>query len=120
MQVTGVDHVQVAIPPGGERQARDFYGGALGLEEIPKPGALAVRGGIWYACGGQQLHLGIERDFRPARKAHPALLVDGLDLLVQRLIDSGYAVRPGEDLPGVRRCFVDDPFGNRIELLTRI
>ena len=117
MRIIGLDHVQVAIPAGGEERARAFYGEALGLEELPKPDVLAVRGGLWFACGAQQLHLGVERDFRPARKAHPALLVEGLAELTRRLRDSGWDVRPGEDLPGLRRCFVDDPFGNRVELL---
>lgn len=119
MKIIGLDHIQVAIPPGGEDQARRFYGGALGLEELPKPPELAARGGLWYGCGPQQLHLGVEREFRPARKAHPALLVDGLAELVRALGESGCEVRPGEELPGVRRCFVDDPFGNRVELLER-
>lgn len=117
MKILGLDHIQVAIPPDGEDRARRFYGGVLGLAEIPKPPDLAVRGGLWFECGSQQLHLGVEMDFRPARKAHPALLVDGLVDLMGTLADAGCVVKPGESLPGVRRCFVDDPFGNRIELM---
>ena len=117
MEVTGIDHVQVAAPEGAEDAARSFYGALLGLEELPKPPALAVRGGVWFRCGAQQIHVGIEREFRPARKAHPALLVSGLADLEAALVAGGYEVRPGEDLPGVRRAFVSDPFGNRVELI---
>ena len=119
MKILGLDHLQLAIPPGGEELARNFYGSALGLEEIPKPPVLAARGGLWFACGSQQLHLGIEQDFRPARKAHPGLLVDDLDSVIRTLSEAGHAVRPGEALQGMRRCFVDDPFGNRLEFVER-
>jgi catechol 2,3-dioxygenase-like lactoylglutathione lyase family enzyme len=117
MEIRGIDHVQVAIPLGSEARAREFYVEALGLLEIPKPEPLAVRGGLWLECGAQQLHLGVEADFRPARKAHPALIVVGLGELASRLAARGHAVTAGEDLPGVRRLFVADPFGNRIELV---
>lgn len=117
MSVVGIDHVQVAIPVGAEDRAREFYVGALGMREIPKPAELAARGGLWLECGRQQLHLGVEREFRAAKKAHPALVVEGLLDLVDALVARGCAVKPGEDLPGLRRRFVDDPFGNRIELL---
>jgi catechol 2,3-dioxygenase-like lactoylglutathione lyase family enzyme len=117
MRITGVDHVQVAAPRGAEAMARAFYGGALGLDEVPKPEPLASRGGLWFQCGAQQLHIGVEEDFKPARKAHPALLVDGLDDLGRSLVDAGYAFRAAEPLEGRRRAFVDDPFGNRIELV---
>ena len=106
------------MPPGGEDEARAFYGGALGLTEEPKPPALAARGGCWFTNGAVTLHLGVEHDFRPARKAHPALRVEGFDDLCTTLEGSGHAVRLDDELPGVRRCYVDDPFGNRIELIS--
>ena len=117
MKILGLDHVQVAAPRGSEAAARRFYGGVLGLEEVPKPASMAVRGGIWFQCGPHQLHVGIEADFRPATKAHPALVVDGLDDLATSLVAAGYEIRQGEELPGRRRLFVDDPFGNRLELV---
>ena len=119
MRITGIDHVQVAIPTGSEAQARSFSVGVLGLEEMPKPEVLAVRGGLWLQCGGQQIHLGIEKEFRPAKKAHPALIVDDLDELARELRKASYDVTIGEDLPGIRRLFVADPFGNRIAFLQR-
>ena len=118
--ITGLDHVQIAAPRGCEDAARAFYGGLLGLREIPKPAALAARGGAWFALGDRgQLHVGVEEPFVPARKAHPALAVapDGLDALAARLADAGVAVRRDGAIPGVRRFYVDDPWGNRIELV---
>jgi catechol 2,3-dioxygenase-like lactoylglutathione lyase family enzyme len=117
MKIVGLDHVQVAAPLGSEPAARRFYGGVLGLEEVSKPASMAVRGGLWFQCGPHQLHVGVEPDFRPAKKAHPALVVDGLAALVASLVAAGYEVRQGEELPGRRRIFVDDPFGNRLELV---
>jgi hypothetical protein len=117
MKVIGIDHVQIAAPPGAEDMARLFYGSLLGLEELPKPPVLAARGGVWFACGAQQLHVGIEAEFVPARKAHPALVIQGLEELEANLIGAGYETRRGEDLPGIRRIFVSDPFGNRVELI---
>jgi len=114
--ITGLDHVQLACPVGAEDDARAFYGGLLGLSEIEKPEPLRGRGGVWFECGAHQLHLGVEEDFRPARKAHPALRVASpaeLRALADRLGD----VRWDEDLPGFQRFYVDDPFGNRIEVL---
>jgi catechol 2,3-dioxygenase-like lactoylglutathione lyase family enzyme len=114
--ISGLDHVQLACPPGGEDEARAFYGGLLGLPEIEKPEPLRARGGVWFECGAHQLHLGVEEDFRPARKAHPALReasVADLRALAERLGDG----RWDEDLPGVERFYVDDPFGNRLEVL---
>lgn len=105
------------MPAGGEDDAERFYCGLLGFTRQPKPALLAARGGRWFAFGPVQVHLGVEQDFRPARKAHPALRVDGLDDLAARLAAAGVAPRWAEDLPGVRRLFVDDPFGNRIELI---
>jgi len=110
----GIDHVQLAIPVGGEDRARAFYVGVLGLTEVPKPVALAVRGGAWFEAGDVRIHVGREDDFVPARKAHPALLVAGLRALVAR---TGIEARWDEEIPGVERCHVSDPFGNRIELI---
>jgi catechol 2,3-dioxygenase-like lactoylglutathione lyase family enzyme len=117
MEVRAVDHVQLAMPPGHEEDARAFYGVLLGINERPKPEHLAVRGGCWFERGAVKIHLGAEREFRPARKAHPALLVDDLPALVAKLEAAGVEVRDEEPLPGYRRVYVDDPFGNRIELL---
>jgi catechol 2,3-dioxygenase-like lactoylglutathione lyase family enzyme len=118
MPITRIDHVQLAIPPGTEAKARAFYTGLLGLPEREKPAILAGRGGVWFETAAFKLHLGIEQDFRPAKKAHPALQVDGLDQLLSQLTAAGCAVVDGEPVEGYRRrAFVDDPFGNRIELV---
>jgi catechol 2,3-dioxygenase-like lactoylglutathione lyase family enzyme len=109
-----IDHVQLAIPVGGEALARWFYTGVLGLVEVPKPAALAVRGGCWFERGDVRVHVGVEAGFRPARKAHPAFVVDGLDALVER---HTLAVTWSDEIPGTHRCHIDDPFGNRIELI---
>lgn len=118
----GVDHVQLAAPPDGEAEARAFYGGLLGLEEIVKPPALAARGGCWFQCGAQQIHIGIETECRAAKKAHPALrLADraGFDGLLARLTARGVMIKhDDEEIPGVTaRFFIADPWGNRLELL---
>jgi catechol 2,3-dioxygenase-like lactoylglutathione lyase family enzyme len=115
-----LDHVQIAAPPGCEARARHFYGELLGLPELAKPATLQLRGGVWFALGGAQLHIGIEADFHPARKAHPALRVDaaGLDELARRLGNAGAPVRWDAELPHARRFFTEDPWGNRIELLS--
>ena len=118
--VIGIDHVQVAAPPGCEHEARAFYGDLLGLAEIGKPETVAGRGGAWFSAGGQQLHVGVERSFSPARKAHPALRVAtrrGLEEIAARLVETGRSVTWDSDLPGVARFYVDDPWGNRLELL---
>ncbi|MEM7244091.1 MAG: VOC family protein [Acidobacteriota bacterium] len=115
--VLGLDHVQLAQPEGGEDQGRAFYGELLGLEELPKPEPLAGRGGLWFRCGSLQLHLGVEKDFRPAKKAHPCLIVGDLDAVVARLSEAGHEAKEGEVLEGRRRAFTADPFGNRIELM---
>jgi catechol 2,3-dioxygenase-like lactoylglutathione lyase family enzyme len=115
--------VQVAAPPGCEEQARAFYGGLLGLPEIEKPEVLAARGGCWFACGKQQLHVGVSDPFSPATKAHPALAMrdaDALEALVAQLDAAGCETRRDIDLPGLARAFVDDPFGNRIELVALV
>ena len=118
-------HVQLACPPGSETASREFYTGVLGLAEVPKPPALAGRGGAWFRGslhpdGTAELHLGVEEDFRPARKAHPGLLVAGdgaLDALAARLAAAGYAVTPDSGFPGMRRFYSEDPHGNRLEFL---
>lgn len=117
--IYGIDHVQLAMPPGGEDRARAFYSGVLGLVEVPKPPNLAARGGAWFESGALKLHLGVEADFRPARKAHPALWVADLDELATRCKAAGHPAAAGEALEGYRRLYVDDPFGNRIELMER-
>lgn len=117
MTIEQIDHVQLAMPPGREDEARAFYSGLLGLTEIPKPPALAQRGGAWFKGGSALVHLGVEADFRPAKKAHPAFLVRNLPGLVERLRAERVSVVDDDLLPGYDRVYVFDPFGNRIELL---
>jgi catechol 2,3-dioxygenase-like lactoylglutathione lyase family enzyme len=112
-----IDHVQLAMPPGEEQKARAFYGGLLGMTEVPKPVELAKRGGCWFESGGVHLHLGVESDFHPAKKAHPALRCRDYPGLWQRLRRAGVEVNEPGDIPGVSRCHVHDPFGNRIEII---
>jgi len=119
MPIVGLDHVQLAIPAGGEDAARRFYVDVLGLEEVPKPGEVAGMGGAWFRRGGVELHLGVEPDFRPARKAHPALRVEGLPALIVRCVNAGHPVERAVPVPGIERVYVADPFGNRIELIER-
>ena len=121
-RLLGIDHVQLAMPAGepAEREAERFYQEVLGLTRVPKPPDLAVRGGCWFAGPQVQLHLGVEDDFRPATKAHPALLVDDLDVVCQRIVAGGGEVRSAEGLPGVARVHTDDPFGNRLELIQAV
>jgi catechol 2,3-dioxygenase-like lactoylglutathione lyase family enzyme len=114
---TAIDHVQLAMPPGQEQAARSFYGGILGMREIPKPVALAARGGCWFESGGLQIHLGVEQDFRPAKKAHPALRCANYNALLTKLRTSGITLHEPGDIPGVQRCHIHDCFGNRIELI---
>jgi catechol 2,3-dioxygenase-like lactoylglutathione lyase family enzyme len=116
-RLVALDHVQLAMPVGEEGRAEEFYSGILGLDRRPKPEPLASRGGCWFSNGQVTLHLGVEGDFRPARKAHPAVLVENLDELVGILGELGHEVRFDTDIPELRRCYVDDPFGNRIELI---
>ena len=118
----GIDHVQLAMPAGddAERGAEAFYGGVLGLRRVPKPAELAGRGGCWFEGPSVKVHLGVEEGFRPARKAHPALLVDDLDVVCQRIVAYGGEVRSADGLPGIARVHTDDPFGNRIELVQAI
>ncbi|HEY8057402.1 MAG TPA: VOC family protein [Acidimicrobiales bacterium] len=117
MPVVGIDHVQLAMPAGGEDEATTFYEGLLGLPRVPKPDPLAARGGCWFEATGVKVHLGVEADFRPARKAHPALVVDDLAELAARLRAAGIQVREGEDPSGRPQLYVEDPFGNRVELV---
>jgi catechol 2,3-dioxygenase-like lactoylglutathione lyase family enzyme len=117
MPITALDHIQLAMPAGREAEARAFYAGLLGIPERAKPANLAKRGGCWFEHGTLKVHLGVEADFRPARKAHPAFIVEDLAGLIATLSEAGYATRPDEPLPGSTRVFVDDPFGNRIELI---
>jgi catechol 2,3-dioxygenase-like lactoylglutathione lyase family enzyme len=116
-RIRRIDHVQLAMPRGAEAVAVAFYEALLGIPQVEKPANLAVRGGCWFADGELNIHLGVEDDFRPARKAHPALVVDGLAALVERLAEQGVSVTEGEPLEGWARVHVDDPFGNRIELM---
>ena len=118
MTIVGIDHVQLAMPAGREEEARAFYSSLLGLPEVPKPEDLAKRGGVWFESSQVKIHLGVDREFRPARKAHPALLVRDLGLLVDRLRAAGVAV-DDEPLSGWERVYVTDPFGNRLELMER-
>jgi len=118
--ILGFDHVQVTAPRAAEERAKQFYGGVLGLREIPKPAALAGRGGAWYQCGDLQLHLGLEDDFAPQRKAHPAFRVPDLEAVRARLEAAGCPIAVDVQLPGVRRFEARDPFGNRLEFLQRI
>ena len=114
--ITGFDHVQIAMPPGREDEARAFYATLLRMSELPKPPVLAARGGCWFGAGAAVLHLGVEPSFAPARKAHPALLVDDLDGLAATLAAAGYECIPADgEIPGIRRFHTSDPFGNRIE-----
>ena len=115
MHIVALDHVQLAIPPDGEPLARAFWTGPLGFREQPKPEPLRSRGGLWLHAGSAALHLGLEAEFRPAKKAHPAFVVQALDELAERLIEAGSEPRWDRELPDVRRFFVDDPFGNRLE-----
>jgi catechol 2,3-dioxygenase-like lactoylglutathione lyase family enzyme len=114
---TAIDHVQLAMPAGEEDRARAFYAGLLGMVEVPKPPELAKRGGCWFASGSMQIHLGVESDFRPAQKAHPALRCRDYGALISYLGAAGVEVTEDNKIPGVRRCHIFDPFGNRIELI---
>jgi len=117
MRIMRIEHVQLAMPAGGETLARGFYGDLLGIPETPKPPNLAQRGGCWFERDELKVHLGVEADFRPARKAHVALLVDGLAALRRKLSESGISIKDDELLEGYERLYLDDPFGNRLELM---
>lgn len=115
--IRAIDHVQLAMPVGGEAVARAFYTGVLGFAEVAKPENLARRGGVWFTAGAVKLHLGVEAEFRAAKKAHPALLVDNLPALRAACAAAGFPPVDDEPLPGYARAYVSDPFGNRIELV---
>jgi catechol 2,3-dioxygenase-like lactoylglutathione lyase family enzyme len=119
MSILGIDHVQLAAPPGCEDEARRFFGGALGLTEVAKPTSLAARGGVWFEAGKQQIHVGVEGGFTPASKAHPALLVESsqLESVAERLMKDGATVTWDDELAPTRRLYTTDPWGNRIELI---
>jgi catechol 2,3-dioxygenase-like lactoylglutathione lyase family enzyme len=115
--ISRIDHIQMAAPKGCEAAAREFYGLLLGLREIEKPPSLRARGGCWFECGGQQLHIGVASDFHPAKKAHPAFAVPDLDGLRSRLEARNIRITEDDSLPGTRRFYAEDPFGNRLEFL---
>jgi len=115
--VVGLDHVQVACPPGSEDALRGFYAGVLGMREKPKPPLLAARGGVWFTGGTAEIHCGVEDGFAPARKAHPGVRVSDVDLAAERVAAAGGAVTWDDSVPGLRRFHTADPVGNRIELL---
>jgi catechol 2,3-dioxygenase-like lactoylglutathione lyase family enzyme len=110
-------HMQLPMPGGGEAQARSFYADVLGMTEVPKPAALAARGGAWFRAAGVELHLGVEREFRPASKGHPGILVTDVDEMARRLTTAGQEVSWDESFPGYRRFYSADTFGNRLEFL---
>ena len=116
-RVARIDHIQLAAPEGCERAARDFYGAVLGMKEIEKPPILHARGGCWFECGSQQVHIGVERNFQAAKKAHPAFVVFHLDELHETLRDRGVIVIDDDNLPGARRFYAEDPWGNRLEFV---
>ncbi len=121
MKIPAIDHVNIAIPVGGEDLARSFYGDILGFVETPKPENLADRGGVWFEQGEVKIHLGVEKDFRPAKKAHPAFVTDDLRTVVERCKKGGYHVVMDEPaLEGYNRVHIFDPFGNRIEIMERV
>lgn len=120
MKILSIDHVQIAMPAGEEEKARDFYIGILNFTEVQKPPDLAKRGGAWFQSGNVQLHLGVETDFHPARKAHPAFIVDDLDTFIKSAQSAGYETDSSQPpLDGYKRAHVFDPFGNRIELMEK-
>jgi catechol 2,3-dioxygenase-like lactoylglutathione lyase family enzyme len=121
MKILSIEHVQIAMPTGEEEKARGFYISLLGFSEIPKPPELSKGGGVWFQSENVQLHLGVEADFKPARKAHPAFLVDDLEALITKVQDAGYEIDTSQPpLDGYQRAHVYDPFGNRIELMEKL
>jgi catechol 2,3-dioxygenase-like lactoylglutathione lyase family enzyme len=116
-QFDGLHHTQLAMPAGAEPAVRAFYRDILGMTELEKPPVLAARGGCWFRSGALELHLGVEQDFRPARKAHPGMLVSDIDALAARLTANGVDVEWDDEFPGHRRCYAHDPLGNRLEFL---
>jgi catechol 2,3-dioxygenase-like lactoylglutathione lyase family enzyme len=120
MALRSLDHVLLAMPPNREAEARAFYRDLLGIPEVGKPANLAARGGCWFELGAVKIHLGVEKDFRPARKAHPAFLVDDVRALAAKAAAAGYRTAEDEPLASYDRVYVYDPFGNRIELMQRL
>jgi len=121
MKIISIDHIQLAMPVGEEAEARTFYAHILGFTEVPKPPELAKRGGAWFESGNVKLHIGVETDFHPARKAHPAFIVDDLDSLIQKVQSAGYKTDTSQPpLDGYKRAHIFDPFDNRIELMERL
>ncbi|WP_257098931.1 VOC family protein [Pseudovibrio flavus] len=120
MSILGLDHIQTAIPVGEEDKARAFYSSLLGFKEVPKPVSLAGRGGLWLQGGSLSLHIGVEAEFKPAKKAHPAFLFSNLDEVRAQLEANDCLIKEDAPLPGYKRCFTQDPFGNRIELMQRV
>jgi catechol 2,3-dioxygenase-like lactoylglutathione lyase family enzyme len=120
MSILSIDHVQVAVPTGSEDRARAFYCGVLGFAEIDKPPQMAERKSIWFVAGTVNLHLGLESDFIPAKRAHPAFVVDSLDAILSACEHAGIVTRPDTSINNFRRVHVFDPFGNRLELMERI
>jgi len=116
----GLDHVQLAAPAGSEEVARLFFQDLLGMIEIPKPEKLKVRGGVWFQCGAQFLHIGIEAAFVPAKKAHPAFVVQNIEALIQRLKENHVQIRMDDEIPHLIRFFAEDPFGNRLEFMEEV
>lgn len=116
-RVARIDHIQIAAPEGCEAAARDFYGALLGMAEIEKPPLLRARGGVWFSCGTQQVHIGVDRNFAPAKKAHPALAVRDLDELRKTLAARGITAIDDDTIPGTRRFYAEDPWGNRVEFV---
>jgi catechol 2,3-dioxygenase-like lactoylglutathione lyase family enzyme len=115
--IVRLDHVQLAMPPGRESHAVRFYEGLLGIPHVPKPPHLASRGGCWFERGDLKVHIGVEKDFRPAAKAHPAFIVEDVRQLADAIAAAGYDVVDDEPLDGYDRVYVYDPFGNRVELM---
>jgi predicted enzyme related to lactoylglutathione lyase len=119
MPILNIDHVQIAIPAASEDRARAFYSGILGFAEVPKPAEMAERKSIWFVAGGVNLHLGLEPDFQPAKRAHPAFMVNGLDAILAACERAGLSTNPDTSFNGLRRVHIFDPFGNRLELMER-
>ena len=117
---TSIDHIQLAAPKGSEDKARTFFKDLLGFDEVEKPEALKKRGGVWFEFANHQIHIGIEEPFNPAKKAHPAFEVENIEALKQHLVTNGIDVTEDDRIPGVKRFFISDPFGNRMELLERV
>jgi catechol 2,3-dioxygenase-like lactoylglutathione lyase family enzyme len=120
MSIIGIDHIQLAMPAGQEERARKFYRDVLGLPETPKPPDLAKRGGCWFETDHIKIHLGVDKDFHPATKAHPGLLVSDLQAIVERCRQRGFEIVNDAPLEGYQRVYVNDPFGNRLELMQKV